>query len=141
MRPPVHPSSSHPIVKCLGLGLPTIGTENTGRIKSSAESARCGAPKARRSRRCRRRWGGVSGVVFPSPVEIGLVRHSAVVRDHLICSRSVTGGVSLHSHSPDLPTSSAPTAPRSSCLRRSTPRAFSAWFYASLIFSADCWRP
>ena len=51
------------------LGLPTIGTENTGRIKPSAEITRCGAPKARRSRRRRRRGGGVgSGEgLCPSP--------------------------------------------------------------------------
>jgi len=35
-------------------------------------------------------------------------------------------------------TPSAPTAPRSSRLLRSTPRAFGAWFYATSIFSADC---
>jgi len=36
------------------------------------------------------------------------------------------------------PTPSAPTARRSSRLRRSTPRAFGARFYASSIFNADC---
>jgi len=54
-----------------GLGLPTISSENTGRIKPSAESARCGAPKARRSRRRRRRrggsWEGFGKGLCPSP--------------------------------------------------------------------------
>ena len=36
------------------------------------------------------------------------------------------------------PTPSAPTAPRSSRLRRSTPRVFGARFYSSRIFNADC---
>jgi len=51
------------------LGLPTIGTENTGRIKPSTERARCGAPKARRSRRRRCRGGGVGSWegLCPSP--------------------------------------------------------------------------
>jgi len=46
------------------LGLPTIGTENTGRIKPSTEITRCEESKARRSRRRRRRGDGVGPEFF-----------------------------------------------------------------------------
>jgi len=52
-----------------------------------------------------------------------------------------TGKGEIPPHGRPHPTSSAPTRPQSSRLRRSTPRAFGAQFYASRIFSADFWQP